>query len=253
MARKIEALIYFRIANSGKKEPMQKHDLVITLRSQLASVKALRQAAKQDAATMAARVALKTFQSKRLASTHADLMAATDTQGAAQFFLQELYCPQDLTQRDSDVERIVPTLERLLPIAALQAITDAVILDALSENMDAAMADHLGQTFTEQEYIQAYRTQTSLEQRQRQIALVHALGSSLCELVKIRFLSTTLVMMRGPARLAKLHGLQNFLERGFSTFKAMRQPKAFVETVTQRESKILQKIFAEEPQPFRLD
>lgn len=228
-----------------------KKDLVITLRQELGAVKALRQAAKMDPATLATRVALKHFQSQRLAQTHADLLAAEDTSGAAQFFLQELYSPQDLTQRDTDVERIVPTLERLLPVSALQAVTDAVILDALSEQMDAAMADHLGCEFTEQDYINAYRTQTSLGQRRRQLELVNALGGALCELVKIRFLATTLVMMRAPARMAGLGGLQSFLERGFTTFKAMRQPKAFLQTITQRENLILERIFDGNNTPFR--
>ncbi len=230
---------------------MQKHDLVITLRQELGAVKALRQAAKIDTATLATRVALKTFQSQRLARTHADLLAADDTSGAAQFFLQELYSPQDLTQRDTDVERIVPTLERLLPISALQAITDAVILDALSEQMDAAMADHLGAEFTEQEYIEAFRTQTTLEQRRRQLELVNALGLALCDLVKIRFLATTLVMMRMPAQMAKLGGLQSFLERGFTTFKLMRQPKDFLQTILRRESLILERIHAGSKTPFQ--
>jgi hypothetical protein len=227
-----------------------KKDLVITLRKELAAVKALRQAAKMDPTTLATRVALKKFQSQRLAHTHADLLAAEDTCGAAEFFLQELYSPQDLTQRDTDVERIVPTLERLLPVSALQAITDAVILDALSEQMDAAMADHLGCDFTELAYIDAFRTQTSLEQRRRQLELVNALGGSLCVLVKIRFLSTSLVMMRAPARMAGLGGLQCFLERGFSTFKAMRKPRVFLQTITQRENLILERIFAGSNTPF---
>lgn len=229
---------------------MEKTELVQLLRQQLAQVKALRLAAKHDPQTMQARVALKLFQSRRLACTHADLLAAPDTNGAAEFFLQELYSPQDLTQRDTDVERIVPTMERLLPCAALQAITDAIVLDALSEKMDAAMADALGCDFSEAEYVRAYSKVTTLDERVRQIALVEALGLSLCDLVKIRFLATTLVMMRGPARLARLHGLQNFLERGFSTFKAMKQPRDFVATITRRESEILQRIFDGHAQPF---
>lgn len=238
--------------DSGKRCDMQKHDLVMTLRTQLAAVKALRQAGKHDPATLAARTALKFYQSERLAKTHADLLSACDTRGAAEFFLQELYCPQDLTQRDSDVERIVPTLERLLPLAALKAITDAVVLDALSERLDAGMADLLGTKFTEQDYIAAFQQVGSLALRQQQIVLVRDLGNSLCELVKIRFLSTTLVMMRGPARMAKLHGLQNFLERGFSTFKAMHRPQAFVDTISRREGLILRQIFAGHSQPFVL-
>ncbi|WP_338849447.1 hypothetical protein V8J88_10530 [Massilia sp. W12] len=231
---------------------MQKSDLIPVLRRELAAVKSLRLQARMDAQTDAARCALKRFQSARLSLTHADLLAAPDTGAAAEFFLQELYSPQDLTQRDSDVERIIPTLERLLPVAALQAITDAVTLDALSEQMDAAMAQRLGEQFDEAQYLQAYFAVTTHEQRSLQITLVQELGLALCDLVRIRFLATTLKMMRGPARLANLHHLQAFLERGFATFKAMRAPHAFVHTIVRRERQILARIIAGDPAPYAM-
>jgi hypothetical protein len=231
---------------------MRKKDLIITLHQQLATVKAERKIAKNDPKTLEARVALKNYQSSRLAITHSDLLEETDTHEAAVFFLNELYGSQDLTQRDIDIARIVPTLERLLPYHALETITNAIILDSLSESMDAAMADQLGAVFSEADYIAAYRATSDATDRERQIHLVQSLGESLCELVRIPFLAATLVMMRGPAKMAKLHSLQNFLERGFSTFKQMRQPKKFVITIVEREAAISDNIFAGHAQPFML-
>ncbi len=231
---------------------MTKKDLIMTLRQQLEAVKAERQIAKDDPATLAARVALKHYQSARLAVTHADLLAEPDTHAAAVFFLNELYGPQDLTQRDIDIGRIIPTLERVLPYHALEAITNAIVLDALSEAMDAAMATRLGTDFTEAQYIAAYREATRQSDRRRQLGLVQSLGMSLCELVRIPFLAATLVMMRGPAKMAKLASLQNFLERGFTTFKLMAKPQQFVTTIISREMAISDNIYAGKAQPFAI-
>jgi hypothetical protein len=231
---------------------MNKKDLIHRLREELAVAKSQRELGKQHPDTLAARMALKQYQSQRLAHTHADLLAHPNTHPAAVFFLDELYGARDLTQRDSDVERIIPTLERLMPYHTLETITNAIVLDALSETMDTLMSQRLGINFSEADYIAAYREQTSMAQRQQQIELIESLGSSLCHLVRIPFLATTLVMMRGPAKMAKLSNLQNFLERGFTTFKAMKQPQAFVQKITERELEISCNIYAGRADPFRL-
>lgn len=231
---------------------MRKEDLVKTLEQQLRAVKAERQAAKRDPALLAARTALKQYQSARLAHSHADLLAAANTHHAALFFLEELYGSADLSQRDADLERIVPTMQRILPLHALQAITEAVVLDALSERLDTTMARALGARFAEREYIDAYRGVTSHADRDSQLNLVKALGDSLCELVRVPFLAATLGVMRGPARLAGLGDLQRFLERGFTTFKQMKRPGEFVATIVGRERSVLDNIYCGRPQPFEL-
>lgn len=232
---------------------MQKHDIIRKLEQQLRAVKAERQAGQRDPAMHAARTALKQFQSGRLARTHADLLAARDTHGAALFFLDELYGAHDLSQRDMDLERIIPTLQKVLTVDALHAITEAIVLDALSERLDTAMAARLGQRFTEAEYAAAYASATSLAERERQLMLVQQLGDDLCKLVRIPFLSAMLKVMRKPAQLAGLGDLQRFLEQGFHTFKAMKQPKQFVSTIVGRERQVMVNIFSEKSQPFHLD
>ncbi len=231
---------------------MNKKNLILRLREELSTAKTQRELGKHDPNKLAARMALKQYQSQRLAHTHADLLSNPDTHAAALFFLDELYGARDLTQRDIDVERIIPTLERLMPYHTLETITNAIALDALSETMDTLMSNQLGNHFDEADYIAAYREHTSSQQRQQQIDLTVSLGSSLCHLVRIPFLASTLVMMRGPAKLAKLSNLQNFLERGFTTFKAMKQPQIFVDTITERERQISTNIYAKRADPFQL-
>lgn len=232
---------------------MRKKNLIETLRQQLNLAKQERQVAKSQPSALAARIALKDFQSARLASTHADLLAAADTHAAAVFFLSELYGSKDMTQRDIDIERIIPTLERVLPYRALEALTKAIILDALSESLDSAMAARLGENFSPQAYIAAFREATRKEERDRQVDLVQSLGESLSELVRIPLLAATLSMMRGPAKMAGLFGLQQFLETGFTTFKAMKRPHAFVRAITTREKNIIDNIYECRDDPFILN
>ncbi|HJV72992.1 MAG TPA: hypothetical protein VJ654_02115 [Noviherbaspirillum sp.] len=230
--------------------PMEKEEIVDLLRRELESVIAERRAAKSDPAAHAARVALRCFQAQRMAQTHADLLAASQSNAAAKFFLNDLYGPDDVTQRDANLERVIPTMERLLPVSALKTIVDAVALDALSEKLDAAMARKLGENFTEQDYIAAYTGCTSRADRERQLAYVEAVGNALCELVRIPLVGSTLAVMRGPAKLANLEELQNFLERGFKAFKKMKRPQDFVATIIHREREIMDRLYSGKDKPF---
>ncbi|MES2319459.1 MAG: hypothetical protein V4631_18415 [Pseudomonadota bacterium] len=229
---------------------MKKEILVQKLAEQLKLVAAERQAAKREPALLAARVALKRYQSARLGETHADLLANPNTREAAEFFLDELYGAHDLSQRDVDLERIIPTLQKMLSYESLHTITEAIVLDALSERLDTAMARVLGTDFSEGMYIAAYRTATTRDERMHQLDLVQELGDSLCKLVKIPLLAVTLTIMRGPAFLAGLGDLHQFLDQGFSTFKKMRDPARFVATIVGRERQVLTNIYDGRHDPF---
>ena len=229
---------------------MNKEQLVLRLEQELRAVQAERAGANRNPDLLAARTALKQFQSQRLTETHADLLAAPDTRDAALFFFDELYGSHDLSQRDTDLERIVPTMQRLLPVNALHTITEAIALDALSEQLDSAMARQLGTQVDEASYVAAYREVGTRAQRERQLELVQALGLSLCDLVRVPLLNTTLKMMRAPARLAGLGDLQQFPERGFNAFKRMKKPQDFVATIVQREGKALENCYAGRRAPF---
>ena len=223
---------------------MDKEDVIRTMERQLRAVKAERLAASRDPALLAARTALKQYQAARLAHTHADLLAAPGSKAAATFFLNELYGADAAHQRDVDLERVVPTMQRILPLHPLQTITNAIVLDALSEQLDTAMAQRLGAQFSADQYAAAYRDVTPRAAREQQLALVQNLGDSLSELVRVPFLSATLSIMRGPARLAGLGQLQQFLEHGFASFKQLREPRAFVASIVARERALLEALYA---------
>lgn len=231
---------------------MKKDNLARKLQEQLMMVAQERQAARGTPELLAARTALKRYQSARLAITHADLLANPNTGGAARFFLDELYGANDLSQRDVDLERIIPTLQKMLSYESLHTITEAIVLDALSERLDTAMARVLGPDFTQGMYIAAYRTATTRDERGRQLDLVQQLGDSLCELVTIPLLSVTLTVMKGPAKVAGLGQLHGFLHEGFTSFKRMKKPSQFVETIVGRERQVMENIYAGRQEPFEV-
>jgi len=143
-------------------------------------------------------------------------------------------------------------MERLLPAPALHTVMQAIALDALSERLDAAMAARLGERFDEADYASAYREVTRRDERELQLRHVQALGEALVHLAAMPLLGGTLEMMRGPARLARLSALQQFLENGFRAFRKIHVPQAFVTTVITREKAILENLYAGRAQPFRV-
>lgn len=231
---------------------MSKQAVVTAIRRELKSVISERNAAARDPAALAARLALRHFQSRRMASTHADLLEDAEYRAAAQFFLSDLYGTEDLTERDANLVRVIPSMEKLLPVAALEIVSRAIALDALSEKMDAAMAARLGKEFSEDDYIAVYRAVTTQADRKRQLDYVEAVGIALCDLVRVPLIGSTLSMMRGPAKLADLSELHSFLERGFRAFKAMREPRHFVEMVVSRERAIMENLYAGKTRPFQI-
>ena len=215
------------------------------LRRHLAAVMQLRAAYAADAQLRAGVLELKAWQAARLARTYADLLASPRYHGAAQFFLEELYGARDFSQRDADVERILPKMTALLPEVALTTIAGAIELDELSEELDSRVAiAHGPGAVSETSYAAAYRAGSSPEERARQIHLIDHIGHTLDSLTRVPMLLTTLKLMRGPARLAGLSGLQQFLEQGFKHSKEMRGVDEFLGIIVQRETRTMERLFA---------
>jgi hypothetical protein len=61
---------------------------------------------------------------------------------------------------------------------------------------------------------------------------------------------TALRLCRRPARLAGLGDLQNFLEHGLEAFQRMDGADEFLGTIVERETLILDRIYAGHPTPF---
>lgn len=202
---------------------------------------------------MAERVhAVKRFQQARFRHTYTDVLSSPRFGPAARFFLDELYGPQDFTERDAQFARVVPTLVRLFPgeiVATVEALTQ---LHALSEELDGSMALAMedlphGTEVDAMGYAAAWRVVGRRSDRAMQVELVLAIGAELDRYTRMPMLSASLRMMRGPARMAGLASLQQFLESGFETFKSMRGADDFLRVIAQREGALIEALFDPAP------
>jgi hypothetical protein len=202
-------------------------------------------ALRADNEVLAARVrAVKAFQHARFESTYADLLTDPRYAPAARFFLNDLYGPNDFTQRDDQFARVVPGLVRLFPKEIVKTVAGLAQLHELSEGLDTAMG---GVTpsglLNSATYGVAWRAVARRADRDRQINLMLDVGSALDRFTKNPLIRGSLRMMRGPASAAGLAALQQFLETGFDAFGAMRGAQTFLATIAGRERALAQRFF----------
>lgn len=191
---------------------------------------------------------LKAFQSARLRATYADIAGLPRYRAATAFFLDDLYGPKDFSARDAAMMRIVPVMSRVLPDSAVETAALAIELEALSESLDQRLAAALPAGPIDGDcYARAYRKSSTPLERERQIALIQAVGGRLDALVKRPLVYGTLKLMRKPAHMAGLSDLQDFLERGFTSFREMRGADHFLALIGERERAILSALFSGKP------
>ena len=129
-----------------------------------------------------------------------------------------------ISSRDRDLERAAPAIIRLLPLGALKTIASAAEMNArvLKSNIAICRAllvhDELPDLITEGNYFIACRNASSLEELVELVHLTTGLGRTLQSLIHIPMIGMTLRAMRAPAHAAGFGALQDFLERGYSTF-----------------------------------
>jgi hypothetical protein len=223
--------------------------LASTILAHLEAVSAERRTRQADPAFGRRVLAVKAYQHRRFAHTHADLLADRRQGAAARFFLDDLYGPQDFAERDAQFARIVPALVRLFPQEIVGTVAALADLHALSEALDSEMGRRLPSEPVEAASYQAAWQATGRQaDRTRQIDLVMAVGRQLQHYTRNRWLRQTLKMMRAPARAAGLSALQAFLEKGFDTFGGLGDAAAgFLQTIESRERQLAARLFSTEP------
>lgn len=240
---------------NGSEPDNQKHACADALRHHLQTAKTFRQHAREAPADARKRMLLREWQAARLAHTYADLLASEHFGQAAQFFLSDLYGPKDFSSRDDEIERILPLLLSLLPLSALQTIALAIEVDALTEQLDAAMVGELDRAgaingIDEDSYAVAYRRVGRRKDRERQIVLIRSTGDALEKLAQKSLLTALLKLMRAPAHLTGLADLHAFLENGFDAFRRMGNASEFLDCIESRERKLFENMFSGVDKPF---
>jgi len=192
--------------------------------------------------------ALRAWQARRLARTYEGLRREPRYTAAVEFFLNDLYGPHDFSRRDQELSRAVAPLRRALPAALLAVLAKAIELDLLTAQLDQAMLDHLPEgPLTNGSYAMAYRAVGRAAERERQIDLTVSIGADLERLVRQRWLGLALRAAHLPARAAGLGVLQQFLERGFTSFRRMGSAQALLQAIREREAQLMQTLLQGDP------
>ncbi len=183
--------------------------------------------------------AVQAWQARRLAAEYADQRSLPRRRAAVDFFLGEVYGTRDFAERDAQFARAVQRMRTMMPLAALQALRDAVELQAVTTELDLAVAAQLTPglvTLEAAHYAPAYRLAGRQPERHRQIALAVSLGHRLEHLTAHPGIALLLRFAAAPARLAGFGALQCFIERGYAAFRQLGpEAGAFLATIEQRE------------------
>jgi hypothetical protein len=199
---------------------------------------------------------LRQWQSERLTRTYADLLDDKQYRSACLFFLSDIYSPRDFSQRDHDAEHLYSLFSRFLPQAMLTLLADAILINQLTDRLDRALLLELEKNFdlaealTAQHYAQAFRQCDNYDQRREQIDLLAKILREAAQGARNPIFAASLHLVRRPAQRAGWIEVYDFLERGYLACKPMRNVKYFVKTIRDRETIILDQIFANDPEPF---
>lgn len=202
---------------------------------------------------------LRKWQSERLARTYADFAQNPRYKPALRFFLEDLYGARDFSQRNHDIRRLYDLVRHIAPEPMIRPLILSVELHYLTENLDERLLDVLvnqlgvSESITVPQYAEGYRRCDNYAQRLQQIDLIHDLGSLIDEIVRMPFSGAMLKLGKLPLERGGWHELMAFMERGYNAFKHMRGGGPFLANVRRRERRVLDRIYADEPDPFEFD
>ena len=202
---------------------------------------------------------LRAWQAQRLERTYTDLLADKQYAAACRFFLSDIYAARDFSQRDHDAERLHDLLSRYLPAYMLSLLADTIQLNQMTKQLDQALlhalVDELGvtDTISAGQYAQGYRICNNYAERLLQIERIVAILDEACLGARHALTGISLKLVRVPAQRAGWGELYDFLLRGYTASQPMRKVQYFTGAIRQRETQILDRIFANHPDPFGID
>lgn len=226
----------------------------LRLREMLARNHALADCLREPGFALHTLEALQHWQRERLQLSYADLARRASYRPAIHFFLSELYGGLDFQQRDQQLDKVMPLMERFLPDETLATMSEAFELQAISLEFDMAMAVVMAEQglagLDMATYGEVYRACGDRAGRQRQIELIRKLGYDLEVLVRKPWINPLVRLLRGPAHAAGFGRLQEFLEQGLESFRALDDIPFFIESVFDREWGAMEKLFDGADRPF---
>jgi hypothetical protein len=204
------------------------------------------------------RILLRTWQTERLQRTYADFLETRRYGPAARFFISDIYGAKEFKQRNYDIEYFYNLMRRFIPDILLSLVRNAIEVYHMTEELDrkltTVLVEELGMEdhITEEMYAEAYRLCDNYDERKHQIELLLEIGRQVDFSTRIPPIGIALRLARGPANRTGWHELHDFLNRGYKSFKQMGSAQKFLDAIRQREFQILDRIYANHPDPFAL-
>jgi hypothetical protein len=193
---------------------------------------------------------LREWQAARLAQTYQDLRHDPQFSQAVEFFLTDLY-GQDFSRRNLELSRVWRYLKGALPAAAVKVLEWAIELETLTLELDQAMVTQLpAGPISRTTYAAAYCALGHPEARQHQIDLIIDVGEQLSGVAKRPLIRLALRSAHAPAHAAGFGVLQDFLERGFAAFRSIQDAGLFLQTIRQRETRLMQTLLVGSEEAF---
>jgi hypothetical protein len=202
---------------------------------------------------------LRAWQSNRLAHTYLDLLESDQYGPASRFFLSHIYASKDFSQRDHDILTIYQFLSKILPPISLKLLKESIELNQMTYALDKALldvlVDHLNNTdtITPALYARAYQVCDNYDERLYQIQSIATIIKTVGEGTRWPMVNVALKLVHKPAIRAGWIELYEFLDRGYKAFKPIKNIKYFANIIRDREIQILDNLFSNKPDPFKLE
>ncbi len=162
-----------------------------------------------------------------------------------------------ISNRDRDLERAQRPITTLLPTGALKTLAAAAEMNARTLEINIAICrcllvdGELPASITEYDYCAACRKASSLQNCVELVHLITGLGKTLKVLVTIPVIGLTLRGTRAAAHAAGFGALQEFLEKGYYTFKQIPDIDHFLGEIETRMTEVFTRIYTEPLEQLR--
>ncbi|QHH93244.1 hypothetical protein FPL18_05005 [Acinetobacter gyllenbergii] len=203
---------------------------------------------------------VQTWMKERIAQTHQDFFARPENQLMAQYFLKRLYGGPDFDALAQQIERLLKfahKVENFVPENGIKTGTKSVSLAVLATQLDEQvakqlLADYPADTPLTDEIMR--QTLVKLDQgdaRYEQLRLLDELGLTLDKYMRSTMMYATFKMCKGLAHKYHFDGMYEFIQEGFTAMKPMKSAATFIQTFTEKEREIIDRVHAGHPSPFR--
>jgi hypothetical protein len=179
---------------------------------------------------------LQAWQAQRVRHTHAECMHHPLHQRAAQFVLLDAYEQLDMLSLAPQLMRIVRYAERLFPQPLLRIADLSLAINALTAQLDQAIAEELFEQMgvvnvLEADYIQAFLAVDGVACRRQQLSLMVELVHALNRQANNSMVLMAFKLAKAPAYAAGFQSLYSFMANGLDVLRSLPNAVLVVEQI----------------------